>query len=456
MSEVKYNVIYADCPWTYDNKKTGGGMTSGADDKYKTLSLEDLCALPIKKISQKDCILFMWAVVPMMPEAFKVMNSWGFCVGVGTKVLKRDLTWVNAEELVIGDRLIGFDEFPTGNRRYYNTSTVVSNGVEKLPCFDIYLENGKVLRSSSEHQWLVRTQFGGNGPMVWVKTKDLQKKIDHPSRKYPVHLPKIFNKFDFVDTYKSGFLSAAFDSEGHLRGRKPLLSFTQKDNGLYKQVLEYLKEMKYQTAYDFLRPDCHTIRINGGYPETFRFLMESRPPRLLNLFENLPIEKLSIFNTDFENIVKVVDVGMQDVATLQTDKGTYIAEGFGSHNTYKTMLTWRKIMSQGMGYWFRGQCEHLLVGTKGNPKAFRQQVCNYYESEYDLMADHVHQQKVGKHSQKPPYFRELINKAVQVSFEKPEKLELFARTREGMFGDLEYEGWSVFGNEVNNSIILPK
>lgn len=121
---------------------------------------------------------------------------------------------------------------------------------------------------------------------------------------------------------------------------------------------------------------------------------------------------------------------------------------------YKTMLTWRKIMSQGLGYWFRGQCEHLLVATKGSPKAFRQQICNYHESEFELIDDQVHQQKVGRHSQKPHYFRKIISDAVKVSFETPVKLELFARTREGMFGDHEYDGWDVYGNEVNNSITL--
>lgn len=39
-----------------------------------------------------------------------------------------------------------------------------------------------------------------------------------------------------------------------------------------------------------------------------------------------------------------------------------------------------------------------------------------------------------------------------VSFEKPKKLELFARSRAGFFPDYEYEGWDVYGNQVNNSI----
>lgn len=108
---------------------------------------------------------------------------------------------------------------------------------------------------------------------------------------------------------------------------------------------------------------------------------------------------------------------------------------------YKTMLTWKK-RHLGMGYWFRGSCEHLLLGVKGKVKPFNMQKENFFES------------RVGKHSQKPHYFRELISKAVVVSFETPIKLELFARSREGMFSDYEYEGWDVYGNQVNNSIKL--
>ena len=107
------------------------------------------------------------------------------------------------------------------------------------------------------------------------------------------------------------------------------------------------------------------------------------------------------------------------------------------------MLTWHKKNSKGMGYWFRGYTEHILLGTKGNVRAFKNLSPNIYESNR------------GQHSQKPDYFRQLISEAVKSSFPEPKKLELFARSREGFFPDIEYEGWDVFGNEVNNSIVLP-
>ncbi len=51
----KYNVIYADCPWSYDNKKTGRVLNGtcanmAADDKYNTMDLEQLKALSVKSI----------------------------------------------------------------------------------------------------------------------------------------------------------------------------------------------------------------------------------------------------------------------------------------------------------------------------------------------------------------------------------------------------------------------
>jgi len=108
---------------------------------------------------------------------------------------------------------------------------------------------------------------------------------------------------------------------------------------------------------------------------------------------------------------------------------------------YKTMLTWKKTSCS--GYWFMGITEHILFGVKGNVKAFRSGLLNYHEC------------KSGQHSQKPHYFRELISKAVKDSIPEAKKLELFARSREGMFPDYEYEGWDVYGNQVNNSIVLP-
>lgn len=74
---AKYKVIYADPPWqfkTYSKK----GLGKSADKHYPTMSLEDIKALPVSKLADKDCALFMWTTIPFLRQSFDVMESWGF------------------------------------------------------------------------------------------------------------------------------------------------------------------------------------------------------------------------------------------------------------------------------------------------------------------------------------------------------------------------------------------
>lgn len=109
---------------------------------------------------------------------------------------------------------------------------------------------------------------------------------------------------------------------------------------------------------------------------------------------------------------------------------------------YKTKITWEKTGCLGMGNWLRIQEEYILVGIKGKVKPFGHQEKNIYRH------------PICEHSAKPHFFRELISKLASKSFDNPVKLEMFARSRTGMFSDYEYEGWDVYGNQVNNSINL--
>ena len=72
--DKKYNIIYADPAWSY----TGNMMNSSATDHYKTMKLQDICNLPVKKIADNNCILFMWVTLPKLNQFMKVINSWGF------------------------------------------------------------------------------------------------------------------------------------------------------------------------------------------------------------------------------------------------------------------------------------------------------------------------------------------------------------------------------------------
>ena len=74
----KYKVLYCDPPWKFNNKNTGGSMKSGADYHYLTMTIDDLCKLPVNEITDDDCVLFMWWVASQPSEAIKLVESWGF------------------------------------------------------------------------------------------------------------------------------------------------------------------------------------------------------------------------------------------------------------------------------------------------------------------------------------------------------------------------------------------
>lgn len=75
-SDKKYQIIYADPPWSY--KDTMGGYRLSANAHYETQTLDWIKNLPIKQIADKNCVLFLWATNPLLPEAFEVIKAWGF------------------------------------------------------------------------------------------------------------------------------------------------------------------------------------------------------------------------------------------------------------------------------------------------------------------------------------------------------------------------------------------
>jgi N6-adenosine-specific RNA methylase IME4 len=42
------------------------------------MTLQQILDLPVPTIAADDCVLFLWATVPMLPEALQVMSAWGF------------------------------------------------------------------------------------------------------------------------------------------------------------------------------------------------------------------------------------------------------------------------------------------------------------------------------------------------------------------------------------------
>ena len=75
-TDKKYKIIYADPPWEY--KESGGGYRGTAGLPYPTMAIDKICALPISDISAEDSFLYLWTTDAKLPQALRVMESWGY------------------------------------------------------------------------------------------------------------------------------------------------------------------------------------------------------------------------------------------------------------------------------------------------------------------------------------------------------------------------------------------
>jgi len=75
---VKFKVIYADPPWKFKPWCHISGTGKSAEHHYNTMTLEDICNLPVSSIAEEDSVLFLWVVQAQLPEAMEVIKAWDF------------------------------------------------------------------------------------------------------------------------------------------------------------------------------------------------------------------------------------------------------------------------------------------------------------------------------------------------------------------------------------------
>lgn len=88
----KYQIILADPPWKYNsraNHKTR--FRGGCCGHYSLMSMDEIKALPIDKLADDNCVLFLWTTFPYLEDQIKLFNHWGFIDGIGWYVRKNDL-----------------------------------------------------------------------------------------------------------------------------------------------------------------------------------------------------------------------------------------------------------------------------------------------------------------------------------------------------------------------------
>lgn len=77
-NEKKYNTIYADPPWQFQNRTGKVAPEHKRLTRYETMPLADIKALPVSEIADSKAHLYLWVPNALLPEGLAVMDAWGF------------------------------------------------------------------------------------------------------------------------------------------------------------------------------------------------------------------------------------------------------------------------------------------------------------------------------------------------------------------------------------------
>lgn len=72
-----YQVVMIDPAWRFELFSEKGEAKS-AQAHYRTMSIDEICALPVGSLAAPDCLLWLWATAPMLQQALRAMQAWGF------------------------------------------------------------------------------------------------------------------------------------------------------------------------------------------------------------------------------------------------------------------------------------------------------------------------------------------------------------------------------------------
>ena len=77
-SGKKYNTIYADPPWQFQNRTGKVAPENKKLNRYSTMTLKEIKELPVEQIADDKAHLYLWIPNAMLPDGLAVMEAWGF------------------------------------------------------------------------------------------------------------------------------------------------------------------------------------------------------------------------------------------------------------------------------------------------------------------------------------------------------------------------------------------
>lgn len=270
-------------------------------------------------------------VLPIDPQGtFKAVNY--ICIAPDTPVLTADLRHVPAKTIAVGDELVGFDEHRseadgrgTGKRRFRTARVTEVHNLVKPSV--IVSAGGRTTTCSVEHRWLVRCP-DQNVRLQWVRADELIPGY---------HQMLSVGTWETDTSREAGYLAGLLDGEGYM-GRRQLV-FSQRPGAVMDTFTSTMDKLGLGYAYVNRAPNstssADNVRVSGGVPGIMRVIGTVRPERFVarsrEVYEGVELHSMR----QMENmpvVDAVTPVADAAVVSITTTTGTFIANGWLSHN----------------------------------------------------------------------------------------------------------------------------
>ncbi len=306
----------------------------------------------------------------------------GLCLDPNTRVLTADLRWVAIGEIEVGTEVVAVDESSPkkGNgERKMRTAVVEATRRRVTWAYEIELEDGRRLICSDQHRWLSRSS---DVAPRWRAIRQAKVK----GRRTRLQL-KVGSQIRWVTTpwddptVEDGWFGGMLDGEGsHSNERRSgaHINVSQRRGPVWDRLIKYGVD----NGYSCIVENDESARLTkcGKVPvpklcfnrmnEIFRLIGQTRPTRFLpwRFWENrsLPGKNSGIGWATIKNIKLL---GERELVDLQTSCGTFIAEGFVSHNSTATRAL--SLFWLGMHDGLRGT---MVFDTSFNTQAARGEI----------------------------------------------------------------------------------
>lgn len=78
VGQQKFGTVLADPPWRFVNRTGKMAPEHKRLNRYETMTVEEICALPVARVVGDRAHLYLWVPNALMPEGLRVLEAWGF------------------------------------------------------------------------------------------------------------------------------------------------------------------------------------------------------------------------------------------------------------------------------------------------------------------------------------------------------------------------------------------